>query len=81
MSYIRCVGEEEATGLLARIYKAARQRAGRIFNILRIQSVEPGILRTSSLLYQSIMQDVGPLTRFEMEAVAVIVSKTNGCHY
>jgi len=81
MSYIRCVSDEEATGLLARIYKAARKRAGRVFQILWIQSLEPDILRTSTLLYQSIMHAPGPLSRFEREAVAVIVSKTNGCHY
>jgi len=41
MTRIRTVDPEQATGLLARLYREAVGRAGKIFNILRCQSVRP----------------------------------------
>ena len=81
MAHIRCVPEGEATGLLARIYEAARSRAGKVFNILRVQSLEPAVLQPSIQLYAATMHDDSALDRFTREAIAVVVSKTNGCHY
>lgn len=82
MAWIHTTPPEEATGLLKRLYDAAVQRAGKVFNILRIQSPRPEILRASVQLYTEIMHSPkSPLSRSQREMIAVVVSKTNGCFY
>lgn len=81
MAWIRTVDEKEATGLLARVYDAAIKRAGRVFNILRIQSQSPAALKSGMELYKHIMLDESPLTRAQREILAVVVSRENQCHY
>ncbi len=81
MSWIRIIDEEEADGLLSRIYEGARRRAGRVFNILKIQSQNPATLQGMIQLYQAASLGDSPLTRAQKEMIAVVVSKTNNCHY
>lgn len=81
MSWIREIDPDEAEGLLARLFTAARRRAGKVFKVLRVQSVEPRILDASVRLYQELMHAPGPLTRAQREMIAVAVSRANGCAY
>ncbi len=81
MAFIELISPEAATGLLARIYDAALKRAGKIFNILRVQSLNPPVLRESMSLYQSIMFGESPLSRAQREMIAVVTSHENSCHY
>lgn len=82
MAWIKPIGESEATGLLAQIYEQARKRAGRIYNILKIQSHNPHALKGMLELYQATTTRAdSPLTRAQREMLAVVVSKTNGCVY
>lgn len=81
MPWIRIIDEEEADGLLSRIYEGARRRAGRVFNILKIQSQNPATLQGMIQLYQAASLGDSPLTRAQKEMIAVVVSKTNNCHY
>ncbi len=81
MPFIATVEPERAEGLLARLYAAAIQRVGKVFNVLRIQSVQPRVLQASVDLYRELMQAPGPLPRWRREAIAVAVSRTNGCEY
>lgn len=81
MAWIKLQDESQATGQLARIYDAAKKRAGRIFNILKVQSPNPAVLHASMGLYASIMHRESPLTRAQREMLAVVVSKANECHY
>jgi uncharacterized peroxidase-related enzyme len=82
MPWIRTVPPEEATGLLRQIYDAAVRRAGRVFNVVRLQSLRPKVLDASMQLYLQLMHAPdGALTRAQREMIAVIVSATNGCHY
>ena len=81
MAWIRLISDDEATGLLARIYDAARKRAGRVFNILRVQSQNPPTLKASIDLYISVMMADSPLSRAQRELLAVVVSRANACHY
>ncbi len=81
MAWIKTVPESEATGSLAAQYQAAIKRAGRIFNILKIQSLKPAILKESMDLYIATMYAGSGLSRAEREMLGTIVSKTNGCHY
>ena len=80
--WIRWIEDAAATGPLRRLYREAIERAGRIFHIVRIMSLRPSTLRTSMGLYQSVMHTRSErLGRAEREMIAVVVSRTNGCHY
>jgi alkylhydroperoxidase family enzyme len=81
MAWIKVVAEEEADGLLEKIYSAARQRAGKIFNILKVQSLNPRSLRAGTMLYQETTLADSPLSRALREMIATVVSKANACHY
>ncbi len=81
MSWIKTFNESEATGLLAEIYEAAKKRAGRVYNILRIQSQNPAALAAMLELYKATVRGESPLTRGQREMLAVVVSRANLCHY
>lgn len=82
MAWIRTVSPEAAKGLLERLYRAAVERAGKIFNVLRVQSVRPRVLEASTRLYLEVMygEDSG-LTRAQREMIATAVSRANDCFY
>ena len=81
MAYIKIVDEDAADGPLAREYETARRRAGKVYNIVRIQGHRPAALRASIGLYQRVMYGESGLTRSERELLAVVVSQANHCHY
>jgi alkylhydroperoxidase family enzyme len=81
MAYIETVPPGEAKGRLASIYETAVGRAGRVYEILRIQSPNPATLEASMKLYTTVMHGPSPLTRIEREAMAVVVSRANDCFY
>jgi len=82
MPWIRTVAPDQAEGLLKQIYDAAVRRAGRVFNVVRLQSLRPKALNASMQLYLELMHAPdGALTRAQREMIAVVVSATNGCHY
>jgi uncharacterized peroxidase-related enzyme len=82
MAWIRTLAPEEATGLLKRLYDQALARAGKVFNVLRIQSLRPEILKAGVALYEEVMiSPRSPLSRAQREMIAVAVSRTNQCHY
>ena len=81
MPWIKTVPEAEATGALAAQYLAATKRAGRVFNILKIQSLKPSTLKESMDLYMATMIAGSGLTRAEREMLATAVSAANDCHY
>lgn len=81
MAWIRTIPEREATGDLKRQYDAAVKRAGKVFGIVRLQSLRPDILRPFLDLYVRIMHAPSGLSRAEREMVATVVSRVNHCHY
>ena len=81
MAHIETVHPDDAEGKLKAIYDAARDRAGKVYEILRVQSLDPEALATWIRLYRQVMFDPSGLSRIEREMVAVVVSKANGCHY
>ncbi len=81
MAWILTVTDQEATGLLQALYEAAHRRAGRVFNIVRAQSLNPPVLRAGIGLYQAAVFGPSELSRALRELLAVVVSRTNGCHY
>ncbi|MCA8977551.1 MAG: carboxymuconolactone decarboxylase family protein [Planctomycetes bacterium] len=81
MPFIRQVEDEEASGACRRELEEARRRAGRVWNIVRIMTPNPAVLRASMQLYAAVMHGPSPLSRFQREMLAVVVSRANGCVY
>jgi uncharacterized peroxidase-related enzyme len=82
MAWIRTIDPAGAQGLLRTLYEAARRRAGKVFNVIRIQSLRPKVLQASTQLYLEVMRspDSG-LSRARREMIATVISRANGCHY
>jgi len=82
MAWIEIIAPDRATGLLRQLYDAAVRRAGRIFNIVRVQSLRPKVLRASTQLYMELMHSANSaLSRAQREMIATVVSRANTCHY
>lgn len=81
MAWIETVSDEAADGSLKQIFDAARRRAGCVFNIVRVQSPNPPVLKAGIGLYQAAMFGASELSRSLRELLAVVVSRANDCHY
>jgi alkylhydroperoxidase family enzyme len=81
VAHIHTVPYDNSDGILRREYDAAIRRAGKVFNIVSIQSLSPRVLRASIALYQALMIEEGALPRWTRELLAVVVSRANTCHY
>jgi alkylhydroperoxidase family enzyme len=81
MPWIRQVPAGEATGLLREQFDAALARAGRVWNIVRIMSVNPPLLRDSIGFYRTLMFGESPLTRAQRELLATVTSAEVRCRY
>lgn len=79
--WIEWVDDDAAEGKLARIYAAARVRAGKVFGILRIMSQNPDALQAAMAFYITLMKGESPLSRAQREMLATAVSRNNDCHY
>lgn len=81
MPWIHQIPVEEATGPLRKEFDEAMARAGRVWNIVHIMSVNTLVLRTSIGIYKAIMFGTSPLSRFQRELLATVVSAELACHY
>ena len=81
MPWIKTVSLEEARGFLKKEYEAALERAGRLWNIVTIMSLNPRAMKNSMDFYSAIMFGSSPLSRSQREMLAVVVSATNRCIY
>jgi len=81
MAYIEIVEPADAAGELKNEYDAAIKRAGKVFNILKVQSLNPRSLHASMQLYKAAMHAPSGLSRAEREMMATVVSQTNDCFY
>lgn len=81
MAWIRTIAPHEATGRLKQTYDEAIRRAGRVFNILRVQSLNPLVLDASLELYKAVMFGPSPLSRAQRETLATVSSWANNCLY
>ncbi|MEX2251589.1 MAG: hypothetical protein WD895_05905 [Acidimicrobiia bacterium] len=81
MPHVHVTPFDDATGLTKREYDAAVRRAGRVWNIVSVQSQLPEVMRDSIRLYRTIMFGESPLTRAQREMIAVVTSSKNDCFY
>jgi len=81
MSWISEIDEEDAEGALKKIYGRIAGKRGKVSNIMKVHSLNPGAMRAHMDLYLSVMFKDSSLTREEGEMIAVVVSAANGCEY
>jgi alkylhydroperoxidase family enzyme len=81
MAWVPTIDEEAATGKLAEVYGRVRQRAGKVPNIAKLQSLRPNTMGLGFDLYCRIMDDPTGISRRERVLIATVVSKVNGCLY
>ncbi len=81
MAWIKVIEPEDATGDLKAEYDKAERRAGKVFNILKVQSLNPQTLNASIQLYLSAMHGASGLSRAEREMLGTVVSWANHCFY
>ena len=81
MAFIEQTGEDEAQGIVADVYKAARRRAGGVANIIRVMSRDGRSLKASMEFYVALMKSPGPLSSARREMLAAVVSNANDCYY
>ena len=81
MSWIKVIEPEDASGELKQEYDVAADRAGRVFNIHKVQSLNPRALRASVEMYRATMLGPSDLSRADRHRLATVVSWANHCFY
>ncbi len=81
MPWIRQIPVSKATGLLKKEFEGALKRAGRVWNIVHVMSLNPLVLKASMGHYGAIMFGDSPLSRMQREMLATVVSTELNCHY
>lgn len=81
MPWIEQVPISQAVGLLKEQFEAAIRRAGRVWQIVQVMSLNPPVMRDSIQFYRSIMYGESPLTRVQREMLATVTSAELECFY
>jgi alkylhydroperoxidase family enzyme len=81
LPWIHQIPVDKATGLLKEEFDAAIGRAGRLWHIVHIMSLNPPVLKASMEHYKAIMFGPSSLSRVQREMLATVVSAEVGCHY
>ncbi|MGI9015377.1 MAG: hypothetical protein ACR2GY_14185 [Phycisphaerales bacterium] len=82
MPYIRTIPDDgNASGILARVYKAARERTEVASNIITLMSLDERVLQGSMGLYVASMKSRNVLSSARKEMLATVVSNINLCYY
>ena len=81
MSWIHEIPIDEAKGPLKKEFDAALARAGRVWNIVHVMSVNALVLKASMGMYKAIMYGSSPLSRMQRELLATVVSAELNCRY
>ena len=81
MPWIYQVPVDETTGMLKEEFDAAIARAGRVWNIVHIMSINPLAMRGMIGMYSALLFAEGPLSRFQREMLATVVSAELHCVY
>jgi alkylhydroperoxidase family enzyme len=81
MPWVSQVPIAEATGLLKRQFDAAIARAGRVWHIVHIMSLNPRSMKASMEFYGAVMFGTSPLSRRQRELLATVTSAELRCRY
>lgn len=80
-AWVRVIEPGEAEGPLKVVYDETLRRRGALAAVHKVHSLHPETLTAHMALYMELLFGQSPLSRREREAVAVAVSRTNGCAY
>ncbi len=81
MPWIRQIPIDEATGILRSEFEKAIRRAGRVWNIVHVMSLNPRALKSGMEFYGAVMFGSSPLTRAQRELLATVTSAELECFY
>lgn len=81
MPWIKQITPDEATGHLKRQFDAAIKRAGRVWRIVQIMSLNSRVMQASIGFYSTVMMGQSPLSRVQREVLATVVAGEAGCPY
>lgn len=81
MPWIKQIPVAEATGELKQQFDKALRRAGRVWHIVHVMSLNPRVMRTSMEFYLAVMFGPSPLTRVQRELLATVTSAELDCFY
>ena len=82
MPWIETVREDEWDGPLGDLFDlVVDNSAGRVDNIMQIQSLNPEAMNAHNAVYRSAMKGTATLRKVERELIALVVSDFNDCHY
>lgn len=81
MPWIQQIPVNDATGELKEGFDAAIKRAGRVWHMVHIMSLNPRVLNASMDHYRAIMFGASPLSRVQRELLATVVSAELDCFY
>ncbi len=81
MAWVEMIEPDKATGKLKEEFDRAIRRAGKVFNVLKIQSLNADTLHASTQMYLASMYGTSGLSRSERELLATVVSWANDCFY
>ena len=81
VAWIETIEPDDSDGELREVYDEAALRAGRVYNVVRLSSLNPAALREWLGTYKQLMFGDSPLARYEREMIATVVSVENSCHY
>lgn len=81
MPWIKQISIDEATGFLKQQFDAAIKRAGRVWHIVHIMSLNPRVMKTSIDFYGALLFGRSPLSRTQREMLATVTSAELHCRY
>lgn len=81
MPYIQTISHKEAEDELKEIYDNLVETRGKLAEVHKIHSLNPGVLTAHMDLYIEIMFGKSPLKRYQREMLGVVVSNANQCDY
>jgi uncharacterized peroxidase-related enzyme len=80
MGRIATINDQSASGQVAVIFNDSEQAFGKVPNLFRTYAHHPPLLETNWQKVKQVMME-GTLSRKAKEAIAVLVSRDNGCKY
>jgi len=79
--WIKHIREDEATGIVAKIYSGTQRSWGGVDNIIKAHSLNTAALRALMTFYNGLMHGDCDLSLAQREMIAVTVSVLNECEY
>ena len=80
MTYIKTIADDEAEGIVAKIYEQGRKEGG-VYQTTRLLSTWPEVMAMEGRRYQTVMLNETALSRAEKETIATAISVKNRCTY